>query len=618
MDHALDRIIGVGSSTNGAEAKEFLPANTWQGSKPGYYFGTSDQGTGYYLDSKQSTAAASVSNKKRKRTITINEDRNQVQSIPSRHAITADELLEEAEQSHKDEKVLDWTKGISHAFSSLKKLVHQNALLRAQHADAPRDYMESELALHQHIQAMSGLVGTNEQLLADITQDRVALVAQILTHENQDICIAMMHVVVEWLDTEDVNDESSVVDVIVGLARLVVQEEVVSLMIANLARLKSSNEEEDEEELQGVEDVLTTVEELLELELLAGSPILEKNQSVAAYLAKETTLLSWLVTQLPQRHVRAAEILALLLQQAPVHEFVKDWTALPPYTSVLQEDDDSKKPTDVNALEIMLQAMAMFRKTQPEDATSTAFLENVVLSLASALTFTKSLVSQFLEAQGIELVLRCLKEQVHAGGVGLALLDVRHSRAFQESLVTAGGLVVLFKLLQGRKMPQSSTATSKKAKRTWRSKVQSHVVMILYNLSRHLTSSSPQDAQQRLLVKCIHVDVLDRLVELLLLYDEKARKAEYNHYLTTDDDDDDVQALAAKLAGGGDLFHRVGALLAFASVHSKKAHAHVLEQLTLQQSGIGLVKTAVHEFQSLLSEDDETQKRQLQEYLKGL
>jgi beta-catenin-like protein 1 len=138
-----------------------------------------------------------------------------------------------------------------------------------------------------------------------------------------------------------------------------------------------------------------------------------------------------------------------------------------------------------------------------------------------------------------------------------------------------------------------------------------------------LTPSSPHDGQERFLVKFLEneCEKCDRLVELLLKYDEKTRLAEYKFYRENDVAEEDQQreslaALDAKLRAGGDLFHRLGAIAAFVSVHSKTSHAHLLEQLTLQGSGIGVVKAAVGEFVSVLDAGD--QRQRLQDYLEKI
>lgn len=85
----------------------------------------------------------------------------------------------------------------------------------------------------------------------------------------------------------------------------------------------------------------------------------------------------------------------------------------------------------------------------------------------------------------------------------------------------------------------------------------------------------------------------DRLVELFLKCDKMMRLAEVKYFRSDEAEiadergfDSDLGAFHAKLKGGGDLFHRLGAILAFASVGSKKCHARIIEQLQLNNSGV--------------------------------
>ena len=50
--------------------------------------------------------------------------------------------------------------------------------------------------------------------------------------------------------------------------------------------------------------------------------------------------------------------------------------------------------------------------------------------------------------------------------------------------------------------------------------------------------------------------------------------------------DIDLAALDTKLKGGGELFYRVSAILAFAAMGPRRCHEHTLEQLKTQNSGI--------------------------------
>jgi len=136
--------------------------------------------------------------------------------------------------------------------------------------------------------------------------------------------------------------------------------------------------------------------------------------------------------------------------------------------------------------------------------------------------------------------------------------------------------------------------------------------------------SSCLEIKNRLLAKFLESDFekSDRLVELLLRYDTQSRIAEKKFYISDEAEyaenhseelEVELMAFHEKLKGGGDLFHRVGSLLAFVSGGSKRCHAHILEQLRLKGSGIGVVKAAVSELISIL--EDGLQKSHLEKLL---
>ena len=85
----------------------------------------------------------------------------------------------------------------------------------------------------------------------------------------------------------------------------------------------------------------------------------------------------------------------------------------------------------------------------------------------------------------------------------------------------------------------------------------------------------------------------DRLLELFLKSDEHMRLAEAKYVRSDEAEladergiDPELAAFHARLKGGGDMFYRLGAILAFAAVGSKKCHVCIMEQLQLKKSGI--------------------------------
>jgi len=66
-----------------------------------------------------------------------------------------------------------------------------------------------------------------------------------------------------------------------------------------------------------------------------------------------------------------------------------------------------------------------------------------------------------------------------------------------------------------------------------------------------------------------------------------------------------MMAMNAKLEGGGDKFHRLGAIMAFVCGESKMCFGRMIEQLKMLQSGVTLVKQAISEFAALLEDQEE-------------
>lgn len=219
-----------------------------------------------------------------------------------------------------------------------------------------------------------------------------------------------------------------------------------------------------------------------------------------------------------------------------------------------------------------------------------------------------------------------------AGGVGLKLLDFFGDDAAckkgAEDIVTAGGLKYIFPLLLGSRIPKPASAgtATKKEKREWLSMIKEQTIRVFYALTLQLDDQSPEEAKSRFLAKFVEDDLkhCDRLVELLLEFDERARKAEYSFYRSSDVEEesmtDEQVALAAfdaKLKGGGDIYHRVAAITAYVCSNSKRCHERVLSQLNMQQSGISLMKAALTEFGGSLKSDGR-QKQHVEHLLESI
>lgn len=659
----------------------FIAADTWQGSKPGYVFRNSkENGTGYHIDSHQLKKAKLMqqagskhklaseverpSAKRAKRSVGFAEEKNEVREIPN-----ASELLKQAEEAAENTKILDLTsKGVQLGIKSLKRAQEKNQILRAQHPDDPEQYMDSEVALYEAITALQPIAADAPNLYPPLIESShydspeelwTTTFSQLCMHENTDVVSSVVALLLELVDptllemdqpNQHPNNRPLI---LVGQA---VMDYLIELLVANLARLQQQQEASEEIGIgKGLEDVLSLIENLLEMDLsiqnnnypLGGGDqepihLVSSGGSVAGKLAHDTPFLSWLFTQIRDNTAskdRSLELLAFLVQREEVHTVHPDWSKLPLYKSVFEQEEDDRKNGDkkqsvkaekemvLDGMEILLvHGIAPFRKKQPANDVEVEALENACIAVEAAIMFSPINVQAFLDGQGIELVLRCLKEKVHSGGVTLKLLDFSgndsvYEKACEHLVANAGGLKYLFPLFMGRQIPKpaimswtdnndnkkkKSNNAVLKAKKEWIHMIETQTIRILYALTRHLTDESPADAKKRLLAKFVEEDKCDRLVELCLAYDEKARLAEFKFWKSDveeeikDEEAIQLAALEAKLSGGGDIFHRLGAMAGFCCFGSKRCHERILSQLSLQKSGIAVIKAALEEFMAVL------------------
>jgi beta-catenin-like protein 1 len=684
ISSTLDRITSKAIEASSTKKDPFIPSSTWQGEKPGYFFGTSTSGTGYYLDHYQwnkSNESTSESNGKRSRDeetyLPDNEKRrkvrfgqDEIKTIPANQP-SAKLLLEQAEREQEEQgrKSLDLSRGkssLKSIISNLEKTIAKNQMQRYEFSSSPEKFMESEVALYEEITQLNDLATSLEYYRDFVELGAVDQLVVLLGHENVDVALAVIRLFVELLDpalfTGTTTDDGLAVMATEFLGISNGKHGGLAMSIANVMRFR----EDEEEELKGIDDVLSLVENLLDLDqtgILSQEPSdTNQSHSVVSVITSFTSLVSYLLTKLVDKdkskwslslRLHASEVLASIFQHDDAQIQLGDLSRLLPVTSVLTDDSNSKseKVENVDGMECLLQCIAVYRKIQPESDENCEYIENIFDTLAASLLSEKN-IQCFLDGEGIELMLRCISERVHSGFgslkvlyfalTGLASFQTKCCKVATEIFIEAGGLKVIFPIFMGRKakMPQPSqycdagnatllkkyaalkengeqgmNSISKKLKQVvaankyWYHSIERFSVHIIYALTKHIDDSSPNDSKARLLAKFIENDgeKCDRIVELCLKYDIKMRQAEYNYYKSDEAEDAemngvdvDLAALNAKLQGGGDLFHRLCAIIAFIAVHSKRCHRYVLEQLHIQNSGIGLIKTGLDEFVGIL------------------
>eukprot|EP00804_Cyclotella_cryptica_P010950 CCRYP_016672-RA/>CCRYP_016672-RA protein AED:0.07 eAED:0.07 QI:0/0.66/0.5/1/1/1/4/395/740 len=722
----LDRVIGVPAKSNDnnddndTDKPAFLPSSKFSGSKAGYVFRTAHLGTGYYLDAPDASSVPREAKRVRLDHGNDNDNQHDVTAKPrsvrfdatkdSTHAIpprqqpqqqpTGEELLAQAEAANlphpsSARHLLDAysPKSIQSACTALDKTYSKNMMLRAQHADEPEKFMMNEVQLNDEIVSFKNVAVFLASYETIVDGGAVATFLALLSHENSDVAMSVINVLVELLDPgllrEDVDraqlheekDNNTPETRLerrmynIGLlGNAFVEGGGLEALASNLGRF----DETVEEDARGVEDTLTLLEYLLDLDRAGALRHArsdgedDESPSVVASLCK-TKLLSWLLNRIGTSNhhadaedatasapispavlrLHASEVLATILQHEDysMKQCGTRLASCPEYTSAFNEGDEKPRAADatvngqnggegamVDGMEILLLSIAAYRKADPQIEVECEFLENVFDALAASLLRADN-VQDFVEKEGIELMLRCIREKVHSGGGALKSLSTPVDSNFvplymaRKSVIpcpaacSEGGSELAKKAMTGTNGAERSKRAKRAAhaRKKWLAEVEENVINVMYALTRHIEKDSKYDSYSRLLVKFVEEECekCDRTIELCLKYDEKARISEYQYFRSDEAEeaeqlglDVDVAALGAKLRGGGDIFHRLCAILSFACVGSARSHGHVRDQLKLQGSSISVIKEGLAEFASLLVEG--SQKTQIEYYLSSI
>jgi beta-catenin-like protein 1 len=374
--------MGVAASSN--SCVDFIPSLTFQGGKAGYYFGTSAKGTGYYIDEYQRSKE-----KKRKRSVRIAEEHNETKLLPST-------LLEQAEKRAAGSTVIELTpKGIQSASNALTKIMNQNAMQRARFPNEPQQYMNSELSLYEQLTALQA-VAANAQLYQHLVDNGVLIstLTELLGHENADVSAVTVALLLEWIDPTLLLEGDSDITSEMGTLAGRILREAWETIVSNLSLFQSSQQKRQDDTqdqtLKGIDNSLSLMENLLELDLLIPDGLLGEDSklSAAAYMVEGTQVVPWLFQLISDEQAndelkgRSIELLSFLAQKEDVFSVLPDWSQLSSHSSNIIEDEDEQRSNKkeklqpINGIEILLLSIGAYRKKQPANDQEVEFLEN--------------------------------------------------------------------------------------------------------------------------------------------------------------------------------------------------------------------------------------------------
>ncbi|KAI0842366.1 DUF1716-domain-containing protein [Hypoxylon sp. FL0890] len=313
---------------------------------------------------------------------------------------------------------------------NFEKRINKNAELRAKFEDEPQKFIASEADLDTDIKALS-ILSEHPELYPEFAKlGSVASLVGLLAHENTDIAIDTVEIINELTD-EDVAADDSQWNALVDA---LLEADLLGLLVSNFERL----DEEQEVDRSGVYYALSVIENLCSGRATTAEQVTENDK-----------LLKWLLRRIQtkektvsQNKQYAAEVLAILVQTS---------------------SKNRRKLASLDAVDIMLQLVASYRKRDPEKGgEEEEYMENLFEALTCIVDEPEG-KAKFVEAEGVELCLIMLKEGKMSKPAALRLLDHAVGGSGQagtevcQRIVEAGGLKNIFTLFMKKNNDNQTT-----------------------------------------------------------------------------------------------------------------------------------------------------------------
>ncbi|KAI5408191.1 uncharacterized protein LOC127084311 [Lathyrus oleraceus] len=392
-------------------------------------------------------------------------------------------LLEAIEKSQNTIEAVD-TRTLKKLVLSFERRLKENIEARLKYPSQPDRFADSELELHEELHKLKVLAGAPELYPDLVSLNVVPSIVDLLNHDNTDIAIDVVQLLQDLTDEDalDENDEPARV-----LVDAIVDNSALELLVQNLHRLSES----DPDENAAIYNTLATIENLIEVK-----------PAVAELVCEKTKLLKWLLGKIKVREFDgnkqyASEILAILLQSSSVNQ---------------------KKLGQMNGVDVVLQAVAMYKSKDPKSSDEEEMVENLFDCLCCLLMPLEN-KERFVKAEGVELMIIIMKQKKLAYASAIRAIDFAMTNypPACERFVDVLGLKTAFAAFMG-KIPISK----KNKKERYQEELEERIVSLVASLFGGILRGS---RRERLLSKFVEneCEKIDRLMELYIRYSDRVK-----------------------------------------------------------------------------------------------
>ncbi|WAQ83576.1 hypothetical protein PtA15_4A24 [Puccinia triticina] len=422
---------------------------------------------------------------------------------------------------------------------NLERAINKNREMRTKFENNPERFVDSEFELSESIVNLSLLTQCPAQSYPELNRlGTLGSLVGLLSHENVDITIAVVELLQELTDDdvlENQEDEQTLenaednshlpaAEAVMAMVRSLIDQQLLEMLVSTLVDRLDENEEA---ERSGLFHCLGLIENLISLE-----------PSLSVRFVQKTPLLEYLMKRIrPSKSSSETQDLESLKFQNK--QYASEILAI-----ILQKDEENRnKLIELGGMDTLLEALAVYRKCDPNDADEIEFMENVFDSLCSVLLVPDHKV-KFLEGEGVELMIILMKRKNLAKYRALKVLDHALSgdegSANCEKFVDCLGLKTLFSFFMGKKNSKKSTSTHDDDE---------HMLGIIVSLFFNLESDS--QLRLRLLTKFVEesYEKVDRLIEI-----REGFRARVHHFIANspflENEMDETEIYLMKLDAG--------------------------------------------------------------------
>lgn len=391
------------------------------------------------------------------------------------------QMLDKADELHVEALTETSLKRMHLQFERKVKL---NRELRIKHVDDPDKFLKSEVDLDEEIKKFT-LVATHPELYAALLKlETLPLLVGMLNHVNTDIAVDVFEVLSELTDPEVLSE----VEDPEGFVKAIFDAQLCQMTVDVLARIDETVSDED---FKAVTNGLSMIENLADL----------MPQETCRQFLEIPTFLPWLIKCLRAQgmdynKVYASEILGIVLQNS---------------------ERAREEMVKLEGVDKLLRGIAAYRKRDPADSEEAEYVQNMFDCICSLMLLKTNQIA-FGSLQGLELMIRMMREKVFAATLALKLVDhsLRHCPENCQIFVEKLGLKVLFAIFmkKGAKTKKQSEAKE----------VEEHVTSIVQSLCRYCTGTPVA----RVLNKFVesNFEKLERLLEMHEEYHRSVQEAD--------------------------------------------------------------------------------------------